>query len=55
MWQGAFGQKGEKGEPGLIIHRNEGESHSFGELEIREICGNVVKGNYHIQNPVNLL
>lgn len=44
MLQGAYGEKGEKGEPGLIITRNEGESRSFGELDIREICSNVLKG-----------
>lgn len=44
LLQGAYGEKGEKGEPGLIITRNEGESHSFGELDIREICSNVLKG-----------
>lgn len=27
-----------------MITRTEGETHSFGELEIREICSNVVKG-----------
>ncbi|XP_055322507.1 collagen alpha-1(IX) chain-like isoform X2 [Sitodiplosis mosellana] len=38
-----IGEKGERGEPGLIITRTEGGEHQFGELEIREICGNVLK------------
>lgn len=39
-----IGQKGEKGEPGLVITKFEGETHNFGELQIREICGNIIRG-----------
>lgn len=44
--RGDQGEKGERGEPGLIITRTEGENNGFGEVEIREICSNVVKGMY---------
>lgn len=39
-----MGQKGERGEPGLVITRTEGESHALGEIQIREICRDVVRG-----------
>lgn len=42
--RGYHGEKGEKGEPGTIISRASGESNSFGELQIREICSNIVRG-----------
>lgn len=41
---GLPGLNGQKGEPGLIITKTEGESYSFSEVQIREICSKVVQG-----------
>lgn len=38
------GLNGEKGEPGAVITKTEGESYSFSEIQIRDICSNVVQG-----------
>lgn len=54
--QGFDGQKGEpgndglpgligqKGEPGVVISRTEGESYSYSEVQIRDICSKVLQG-----------
>ncbi|XP_031639464.1 collagen alpha-1(IX) chain-like [Contarinia nasturtii] len=46
-----IGQKGEPGSPGLIVTRTEGGEHQFGELQIREICGNVLKEQLDALKP----
>lgn len=42
--RGEAGIKGEKGEPGVIIERTEGSSYTYSEVQIRDICSNVIKG-----------
>lgn len=41
---GLPGLIGQKGEPGLVITKTEGESYSFGEVQIRDICSKVLQG-----------
>lgn len=46
--RGEAGIIGQKGEPGLIITRTEGESYSYSEIQIRDICSSVIKGKSNI-------
>lgn len=46
--RGNDGFNGQKGEPGLIITKTEGESYSFNEVQIRDLCSKVVQG-LHLQ------
>lgn len=46
--RGEVGIIGQKGEPGLIITRTEGESYSYSEIQIRDICSSVIKGKSNI-------
>lgn len=41
---GIPGLNGQKGEPGIIITKTEGESYSFNEVQIREICSKLLQG-----------
>lgn len=43
---GLPGLNGQKGEPGLVITKTEGESYSFSEVQIRDICSKLLQGLY---------
>lgn len=46
--RGEIGIKGQKGEPGTIITSTEGSSYSYSEIQIRDICNNVLQGKMQI-------
>lgn len=39
--------KGQKGEPGISITRTEGSAYSYGEVQIRDICSNIIQGYFY--------
>lgn len=45
-YDGLPGLIGQKGEPGSVITRTEGESYSFSEVQIREICSKLLQGSH---------